>query len=274
MKGLGHSKCGAQVQHHLQQIQETTSTKPVEGIWDVPTRWDEYTMMFCLLQLCSAIHFAVYNCALCSELPESSRVESWRLEPETWRWQNFPSLKFSTCLPFLKNHVMTLISNSKLLSSHYHCVSHDTVAVPKNFSIRTPFSNAFKPYWLSPSSSVKACCLVAHKNPFECCKKNVVYCIPFECGFWHVGQSGQCLSLRLLEHSSSTLKSFVSSELVADTRECNACQPVFSETSTLHMGRNKWKQLLLDSVQIATRGNCVSNPSLMPPAPVQRLSEA
>lgn len=89
--------------------------------------------------------------------------------------------------------------------------------------------------------------------------------------FLYVGQSGRCLNDRLREHAYNVKKKNVFSELVVHLEQCRGCAPLFGETSVLAVERDKGKRVLRESIEMATRGNVISNPSFCLVPPLRRL---
>ncbi|XP_064475683.1 uncharacterized protein LOC135389577 [Ornithodoros turicata] len=175
-------------------------------------------------------------------------------------------LESSQCRPWNDGN-----SRNVVVIPYFHAVAHNILAVAKYYNIKVVFSNAFKLSRLTPFSSKSEFCGVRHRKPFVPCKQNVVYSIPLECGFVYVGQTRRCLNDRIREHAANVERMAGSSELVDHLRDCRGCQPCFKDTTVLAWEPYAHRRLFRESLEIATRGNVVSNASFIPLAPLRRF---
>lgn len=79
-----------------------------------------------------------------------------------------------------------------------------------------------------PEKKREKSCTINHKNKFVECAKQVVYIILLPCGHKYVGQTSQCLNVRLHEHFRN-VENGHTGQLSEHCRKCK-CTPTFNET--------------------------------------------
>lgn len=141
----------------------------------------------------------------------------------------------------------------------YHRVSHNLKAVCNKQNVRVVFSNAYRLDRLTPFSKSCSDCGKNHRAlSFVPCAKNVVYSIPLKCGFEYIGQTSQCINVRLGQH-----KTDADSTLSTHLRECRNCEPLWRETSIISREPVTRRRLLRETLAIQSSGHCVSEPSVV-----------
>lgn len=165
---------------------------------------------------------------------------------------------------FVKPHV------NRVVIPYIHAISHNLLHVAKKFNISLVFRNNYRLDALTPFTKPIASCK-NHKRKFVCCESNVVYEIPFKCGFCYIGQSKRCVNDRLREHALKVKNEDHLSEVAKHVRDCNNCEPEWSQTIVLAREPDFHKRLLRETLCIRGHGNCVSRSSLTLTPALKRL---
>lgn len=141
---------------------------------------------------------------------------------------------------------------------YYHKLSHNLKAIADNHNVKLLFRNNYRLDRLTPFSKASVECGINHRTlHFVPCIKNVVYSIPLGCGFEYIGQTSQCLNVRLGQHRNDP-----DSNLADHLKMCKNCKPLWQETSVLDRQPIARKRLLREAVAIQSSGRCVSEESV------------
>lgn len=150
---------------------------------------------------------------------------------------------------------------NRVVIPYIHAVSHNLLHIARKFNINLVFRNNFRLDALTPFGKSTASCK-NHRRRFVPCTSNIVYEIPFKCGFCYIGQSKRCLNDRLREHALNVKNKDRVSEVAKHARVCHNCEPLWSQTTVLAREADLHKRLLRETLFILGHGNCVSQTTL------------
>lgn len=172
-------------------------------------------------------------------------------------WSIFYSVIFSPS----HNVTATQDHAAVVVVPYFHKISHCLKSVASQFGVRVVFSDFFRLDRLTPFSTQGLSSTKNHRCQFVSCASNVVYSIPFTCGFQYIRQSKRCINDRLREHFNNVKNDTKCSEISDHLRHCN-CQPSWSESSVVLREPNLTKRLFLEAGIMASVGNAISCPSV------------
>ncbi|XP_042144221.1 uncharacterized protein LOC121834568 [Ixodes scapularis] len=145
---------------------------------------------------------------------------------------------------------------------YYHKISHNLKACAKKFDVDLVFSSDYKLSKLTPFHKSVRECTKMHREKSIPCDNGMVYEIPLECGFKHVGQTSRCINDRLTEHKRNVKNNATDSEIAKHVQECNNCIPRWSETEIIHREVNDIKRVVKETIRMKSMGNCISQVSV------------
>ena len=136
-------------------------------------------------------------------------------------------------------------------------------SAPNKLKRLTPFTRA--------DGGGRGACTTKHRDPFVDCCVGVVYLIPAKCGKVYIGQTGECVNVRLLQHASTIRKvsdglPTPQTRIVDHLRECSGCELMLKRVKVIAVAADCSRRLFLEAFYIARYGErCFSCPSVVLP---------